>query len=80
MLPGALTVDPNGPIVARVIEARFGSVAVWAELAVDGIDAPMMVTASHGSPDAAAILALVPGATTTLNLRSELTSPVQLEP
>lgn len=80
LLPGALTVDPNGPIVARVIEARFGSVAVWAELAVDGIDAPMMVTASHGSPDAAAILALVPGATTTLNLRSELTSPVQLEP
>lgn len=80
LLPGALVVDPHGPIVARVIEARFASVAVWAELAVDGIDAPITVTASHGSPDAAAIVALVPGAATTLTLRSELTASVQLEP
>jgi thiamine transport system ATP-binding protein len=79
LLPGALVVDPHGSIPARVIEARFGSVAVWAELAVDGFDAPLTVTASHGSPEAEAILALVPGATASLALRSERTAAVALE-
>lgn len=80
LLPGALVVDPHGTIVAQVIDARFGSVAVWAEVTVDGVDAPLTVTASHGSPEAAAILGLVPGAHATLTMRPELTAPVQLDP
>ena len=80
LLPGALVIDPHGTIVARVIEARFGSVAVWAEVAVDGIDAPLTVTASHGSPEASEILGLVPGETTTLTMRRQLTALAQLDP
>ncbi len=80
LLPGALVLDPHGATAARVIEARFGSVAVWAEVAVDGVDAPLTLTASHGSPEASAILALVPGETTTLTPRPHLTAPVLLEP
>jgi thiamine transport system ATP-binding protein len=80
LLPGSLVVDAHGEISARVVEARFGSVAVWAELAVDGLAAPLRVTAPHGSSDAAALLALEPGTMTTLAFHAQHTAPVTLEP
>ena len=80
LLPGALVVNPRGVLPAHVIEARFGSTSVWATVAVQGIAAPLTVTASHGSPEAAAILALVPGSATTLALHPHRTAHVTLEP